>query len=972
MALVEGVQLRIKIDGDKVAVKSLKRVKKAQEEVEAQVRDVDSSSSEMSKTLGDEVAPAADKASDSTDKMGSTMRSGAQSVKAMAVRLAGVVAALGLGQQALQQTIGRALQFDRVLIDVQQKAGLTTEQANELGDALLDLAAKTAVPQEQLAGIAATAGQLGIEGTENILTFTETTALFAEATELSSEEASQALATIGNAFQLPIDQSENLASAINTLANTTAASARPIVTGLERIGGAGESVGFTVDQVAALTATLVDSGVEAATAGTALRNVFVRMQTEADRLGAAVGVTGSEFNRMVEDDALGALNQYLSALRDMPTALQAVEIRETFGQENFLAVQTLTSQTENLSVNLDRAAESFEAGTAVTEEFETGIDRTSRQLEIFTARLTSAATAVGGGFVEAIGSVLRPLNRLTEGADETADRIRRLGDEQERLRNLQGLVDRYEELAGVTRRSSEQTEELREITQRLRSEFPGFVSSVQDAEGSFRVYSDALRGVINARATGLFQEQQDAAQGIASEFEEAVRITSQYERAQRLLQQALGATTEEQFALAQQALEIGPGFSSIAQTISGGDEGDIRGALQRLGQSSQEAGQQLQSTAGALNDIFTVSGELQVKELQQLFDAVSDSPRSLEFAFSDFLEGFGEGTTVTFGDGEDVEVDTSPLTQMPPVPIPARVEPTDEIIPVDDIDQNAILDAGLLDTIGEMELRILRIKRAQQGGLLTDAEADQRRVRAAEQALQRLQQQAEQGRDVDPADVRRARQVATSGVEDETSDAFAQGIARGARQGINTGFRPLLSNMENDVAQAIIQGITQALASAAATKLAQIISGDKDEDQNIGRSLLGSVAGTVLGGVAGLFFDKGGYTGDGKRMEPAGIVHRGEYVIPKPVVDRTGPDFWARMAGMPGYDTGGFVRPVQQSSGGSDALMREVRGLADEVARIKQQPAPALITRSNQREITDGATRVRRRRRNRPPTPNKS
>ncbi|AXC37908.1 tape measure protein [Microbacterium phage Jacko] len=63
-------------------------------------------------------------------------------------------------------------------------------------------------------------------------------------------------------------------------------------------------------------------------------------------------------------------------------------------------------------------------------------------------------------------------------------------------------------------------------------------------------------------------------------------------------------------------------------------------------------------------------------------------------------------------------------------------------------------------------------------------------------------------------------------------------------------------------------------------------------------------------------FSSGGYTGSGHWLEPAGVVHRGEYVIPKKHVDqRTGlPDVdyvsnlrRGRSAPKTGYATGGFV-----------------------------------------------------------------
>lgn len=68
-------------------------------------------------------------------------------------------------------------------------------------------------------------------------------------------------------------------------------------------------------------------------------------------------------------------------------------------------------------------------------------------------------------------------------------------------------------------------------------------------------------------------------------------------------------------------------------------------------------------------------------------------------------------------------------------------------------------------------------------------------------------------------------------------------------------------------------------------------------------------------------FAEGGYTGAGGKYEPAGIVHRGEYVVPKKDVNqRTGLPYadalgrLQRGASGPGYANGGYVR--QSRSGG--------------------------------------------------------
>lgn len=90
-----------------------------------------------------------------------------------------------------------------------------------------------------------------------------------------------------------------------------------------------------------------------------------------------------------------------------------------------------------------------------------------------------------------------------------------------------------------------------------------------------------------------------------------------------------------------------------------------------------------------------------------------------------------------------------------------------------------------------------------------------------------------------------------------------------------------------------------------------------------GGSTGGGSAGGGGGGGGGGGFYGGGYTGPGGMFDPAGIVHRGEYVIPKRDVNqRTGlpyADALGRLqrgaAGRSSYAGGGFVNPSTPPSG---------------------------------------------------------
>ena len=71
-----------------------------------------------------------------------------------------------------------------------------------------------------------------------------------------------------------------------------------------------------------------------------------------------------------------------------------------------------------------------------------------------------------------------------------------------------------------------------------------------------------------------------------------------------------------------------------------------------------------------------------------------------------------------------------------------------------------------------------------------------------------------------------------------------------------------------------------------------------------------------VGGALNGMFDTGGYTGDGGKYEPAGIVHRGEVVLPQEVVKRDWGMLASRYGNLPGFAGGGVVGHF---SSGADA-----------------------------------------------------
>ena len=221
--------------------------------------------------------------------------------------------------------------------------------------------------------------------------------------------------------------------------------------------------------------------------------------------------------------------------------------------------------------------------------------------------------------------------------------------------------------------------------------------------------------------------------------------------------------------------------------------------------------------------------------------------------------------------------------------------------------------AGTLNEI-EAEERLIQIKRGliavyqqELDVLLAIAETS----RTREQSLQILDLQNKIGglrNEINSTSI-----SLRDGILGSVSNAF-QGFfdsVLSGNQSILDSFRTVVAQMLVEIGKLIFQAFV----------LRQVMS--------LVQSFLGGIGGGGGGGggpigglTEGIGFAEGGYTGDGPTMEPAGIVHRGEYVIPASRVRQVGLGYLnnlktgAFLPKLRGYASGGFVGGSEGSSGG--------------------------------------------------------
>jgi len=335
-----------------------------------------------------------------------------------------------VGVAASALFIGSAVVFNNLeqeMANVRKTTGLTRVEISGLKKEFIDLSKRIPVSARELASIGAIAGQLGIQGTKNILSFTETVAQFATVTDFTAEEAAENLARLSNILKLPIRDVRRLAGVINELENTTTAKAPVIADFMQRIAVSGRQINLSTPAIAALSATLVDLGFKAELGGTAVSATFTKMISDADKFGKQMGLTAEEFRASLEKDAIGTIIKWAESIQNLPTEQLIAQFDEV-GISGTRALQVfgaLTKGSEKLKKNVKTANDEFKLGTSLLKEFSIFIATTWKQTEILRNKISALANFIGKTLNPAWLKAVEIGGQVTEFFDALDDSTKR-------------------------------------------------------------------------------------------------------------------------------------------------------------------------------------------------------------------------------------------------------------------------------------------------------------------------------------------------------------------------------------------------------------------------------------------------------------------------------------------------------------------------------------------------------------------
>ena len=322
---------------------------------------------------------------------------------------AGLIAgAVGAGiAVGFAKAIKSGIELESTMISVRKTTNLTAEETEVLRKEFIELSRVMPIAVNELAQVGVVAGQLGIEGKDNILEFTRVASMMGVATVLTAEEAALAMARISNAFGLPISEAERLGSVMNELSNTTAANSREISAAMVRAAGSAATLGVSVDIVAGLSATLIAAGEPAERAGTRLKIAFDNIVINMDEI---IKVMGKDFPDALRKDAGAAIIDLITKVSEIEDPLlRQQRTIEIFGRNAATAISKLTNNIPEMVENLKTSAEQYEVVTSLQDEYTLALQSTENQIQLVKNEFAAIGLQIGALFIPLIRNVLLPI-----------------------------------------------------------------------------------------------------------------------------------------------------------------------------------------------------------------------------------------------------------------------------------------------------------------------------------------------------------------------------------------------------------------------------------------------------------------------------------------------------------------------------------------------------------------------------------
>lgn len=337
---------------------------------------------------------------------------------------------VGLGALAVRE----AVKFESAFAKVKKSVGGTEAELKAMENGIIEMSKTMPTAAEEIARVAASAGQLGIQR-QNILGFTKTMIQLSETSNMSADEAADSLARFANITQMSQKDFDRLGSTVVALGNSLATTEKEVVEMGLRLAGAGKQVGMTEAQMLALGGALSSVGIEAQAGGTAFSKLMIEMKLATVRGGDAVkdfatvaGMSVQEFSTLFEQDATGAIIKFIQGLASLEgTGMTAIEVLDKMGISEIRlrdAILRATGASKVFTNAVELGSEAWQKNNELQEKTAIFYQTTEKRLAILRNQIAATGREIGETLTPSLMVVANRVAALTKRFSELSPEMK--------------------------------------------------------------------------------------------------------------------------------------------------------------------------------------------------------------------------------------------------------------------------------------------------------------------------------------------------------------------------------------------------------------------------------------------------------------------------------------------------------------------------------------------------------------------
>ena len=352
----------------------------------------------------------------SADREAVKFREGLTAVGASATRM-GLVAAAGVAL-----VTKAAMDWESAWAGVTKTVDGTPAQLSAIEQGLRSMTGELPATHQELAAIAETAGQLGVQ-TDSILEFTRVAAMLGTTTDLSATAAAEGLARLMNVMQTAPQDVDRLASTLVQLGNNGASTESQILDMATNLAGAASVVGATEADVLALSNAMASVGIEAEAGGSSVSRILMDMSSaiqtgsdDLDRWASVAGMSVEDFSSAFEDRPIEAFNAFTEGLgRINDEGGNVFGTLQSLGQTDVRVSRALLGMAQSgdlLTESLAMGAAEWKNSTALADEAAKRYETTASETKMAWNEIKDSAIDAGQGMLPVVSAVADSVSTL--------------------------------------------------------------------------------------------------------------------------------------------------------------------------------------------------------------------------------------------------------------------------------------------------------------------------------------------------------------------------------------------------------------------------------------------------------------------------------------------------------------------------------------------------------------------------------